>query len=158
MLLEDPELLFLDEPTNGLDPKGMAEVRDLIRSLALNEQITVFISSHLLAEVQAICNRVGIIQKGTLRAEGTVEELLKSHSANNQVEVGATDPKALEAALKEVEGIEVIGAGEAGRLRVNLNNLSSGSLNKQLVNADVEVTALVPMTTSLEDVFMEVTR
>jgi len=157
-LMGRPQLLFLDEPTNGLDPKGMAEVRDLIRSLALNEQITVFISSHLLAEVQAICNRVGIIQKGTLRAEGTVEELLKSHSAENQVEVGATDSKALEAALKKVKGIEVIGAGEAGRLRVNLKGISSGSLNKQLINADVEVTALVPMTTSLEDVFMEVTR
>jgi len=157
-LMGRPPVLFLDEPTNGLDPKGMAEVRDLIRSLALNEQITVFISSHLLAEVQAICNRVGIIQKGTLRAEGTVEELLQSHSAEKQVEVGSTDPKALEEALKKLEGIQVVGAGTAGRLRIKLNDVTAGHLNKQLVSSDIEVTALVPVTTSLEDVFMEVTR
>ncbi len=63
-LVHNPDVLFLDEPTNGLDPAGMSDVRELINSLALHDAITVFISSHLLSEVQAICNRVGIIQEG----------------------------------------------------------------------------------------------
>ena len=69
-LLGRPRLLILDEPTNGLDPRGMREVRDLVRSLALHDQITIFVSSHLLPEVQAICNRVAILQEGRLKAEG----------------------------------------------------------------------------------------
>ena len=157
-LLGRPSLLFLDEPTNGLDPKGMAEVRDLIRSLALNEKLTVFISSHLLAEVQAICNRVGIIQKGSLRAEGNVAELLQSHSSENTLEVGAEDTKALEQTLKSMEGVSIVGAGQAGRVRVVLETGTAAQLNKQLLEAGCLVTALVPQTTSLEDVFMEVTR
>ena len=157
-LLGRPSLLFLDEPTNGLDPKGMAEVRDLIRSLALNENLTVFISSHLLAEVQAICNRVGIIQKGTLRAEGHVDQLLKAHSAASTYEIGSEDIKALEAALKEIKGVTIQGAGQAGRLRIDLDGIQSAQLNKTLMEANISLNALVPQTTSLEDVFMEVTR
>jgi ABC-2 type transport system ATP-binding protein len=157
-LLGNPQLLFLDEPTNGLDPKGMAEVRELIRSLALNEQLTVFISSHLLAEVQAICNRVGIIQKGRLRAEGYVDELLKAHSNETSVEVGAENPAKLEEVLQSTEGIKVRGAGEAGRILVQLESATIASLNRTLVESGIHVTALVPNTTNLEDVFMEVTR
>jgi ABC-type multidrug transport system ATPase subunit len=157
-LLGRPKLLFLDEPTNGLDPKGMREVRDMVRSLALNEQLTVFISSHLLAEVQAICNRVGIIQNGKLRAEGTVDELLKQHTADNTIEVGAENSDALLAALDNIEGIDVRGFGSAGRMLVQLNAMSVAELNRHLMKADVAVSALVPVTTSLEDVFLEVTR
>lgn len=73
-LLKDPELLILDEPTNGLDPRGMAEMRELIRNLGKGER-TVLLSSHLLGEVEQICDRVGVIQDGKFIAEGTVEEL-----------------------------------------------------------------------------------
>lgn len=72
-LLEDPELLILDEPTNGLDPKGVVEMRDFI--VSLGKERTVLLSSHALNEVQRICDRVGVIQRGTLVAEGTIEEL-----------------------------------------------------------------------------------
>ena len=157
-LLGSPQLLFLDEPTNGLDPKGMAEVRELIRSLALNEQLTVFISSHLLAEVQAICNRVGIIQKGRLRAEGYVDDLLKAHSNETSVEIGAEDNSKLEEVLGTIDGIKIRGAGEAGRILVELESITIASLNRSLVESDIAITALVPQTTNLEDVFMEVTR
>jgi len=157
-LLGKPKLMLLDEPTNGLDPKGMREVRDLIRSLALHENITVFISSHLLAEVQAICNRVGIIQNGRLRAEGQVSELLAQHTAHATIEIGATDLDALKAALEAMEGIRIIGPGAAGRLIVEHGDLKVADLNKSLVGAEVSVNALVPSTTSLEDVFLEVTR
>lgn len=156
-LLGHPKVLFLDEPTNGLDPRGMKEVRDLIRSLALHDGITVFISSHLLAEVQAICNRVGIIQKGHLRAEGQVAELLAQAENQQVLEVGGPDLDAIRAVLEGMEGVEVLGSGAAGRIRVKHEGVGASQLNRQLVQADVEVEALVPASRNLEDVFMEVT-
>jgi ABC-type multidrug transport system ATPase subunit len=156
-LLGRPRLMMLDEPTNGLDPRGMREVRDLVRSLALHDQITIFVSSHLLAEVQAICNRVAILQEGALRAEGRVEELLAARQPRRFVEIGATDPAALAAALIHVPGIEVVGPGENGRTRVALVDGTPGALNRALVAQGVEIEALVPEQRSLEDVFLEVT-
>lgn len=155
-LLGRPKMLFLDEPTNGLDPSGMHEMRELIRSLALHDDITIFISSHLLAEVQAICNRVGILRDGKLRAEGTVAALIEEARGESIVEVGAADKAALEAALGAIEGITVAGAGTAGRVRVRYGELPLAQLNRRLLDAGVEVEALVPITRSLEDVFMEV--
>ena len=75
-LLGDPELLFLDEPTNGMDPAGMAEVRDLIRSLGTGGR-TVLLSSHLLHEVEQVCDSVAILSKGKLIAQGDVEDLVR---------------------------------------------------------------------------------
>ena len=156
-LLGKPRLLLLDEPTNGLDPRGMREMRDLIRSLALHDSITVFISSHLLAEVQAICNRVGIIHAGTLRAEGRVDQLLHD-TATQFVEVGSPDLDALKTAIGGIPGLEVLGPGGAGRLRVKHGEVALAEINRQLVQAGVAVDALVPVTKNLEDVFLEVTR
>jgi ABC-2 type transport system ATP-binding protein len=158
-LLRKPKLLLLDEPTNGLDPRGMRDVRDLVRSLALHDQITVFISSHLLGEVQAICNRVGILQEGHMRAEGNVHELLTAQASGRSiVEVGVTDPAVLEDALKHIDGAVMTGPGAAGRCRVELNGLDIPALNAALVAAEVPVQALVPEQRNLEDVFLEVTR
>jgi len=158
-LLGRPRLLLLDEPTNGLDPRGMREVRDLVRSLALNDGITVFISSHLLAEVQAICNRVGILQEGQMRAEGSVQELLASQARRNAiVEVGTPSPEALHQAIDALDAATITGAGAHGRIRVELSEWGVSDLNRALVEAGVEVTALVPEQGNLEDVFLEVTR
>jgi ABC-2 type transport system ATP-binding protein len=158
-LLGRPKLLLLDEPTNGLDPRGMHEVRELIRTLALHDNITVFISSHLMGEVQAICNRVGIIQEGTLRAEGTVDELLAANTAERIVEIASTDEGALKAALEGMDDLDLLGSGASGRQRIRLNGeLSAAVVNRRLIAADIDVTALVPETRSLEDVFLEVTR
>jgi ABC-2 type transport system ATP-binding protein len=156
-LLAKPRLLLLDEPTIGLDPRGMHEIREFIRSLALNDGITVFISSHLLAEVQQICNRVGIIQDGRLRAEGYVKELVSEGVSGLVVEVGTPDPDALKVALEALEGVELLGPGESGRLRVKPGSLDSAALNKHLVEAGVAIDALVPIQRSLEDVFLELT-
>jgi ABC-2 type transport system ATP-binding protein len=76
-LLGEPTILMLDEPSNGLDPAGMREVRDLVRHLKEERGLTVFVSSHLLSEVEQLCNRVGILRDGRLVAEGTVTELLQ---------------------------------------------------------------------------------
>lgn len=157
-LLGRPRLLLLDEPTNGLDPRGMREMRDLIRSLALHDRITVFISSHLLAEVQAVCNRVGILQDGRLRAEGAVSELLGGVKVGVVVDIGAEDPAALSAVLSSLPGLEILGPGERGRLRVRLEAGGPADLLPVLVARGVRVDALVPSDRSLEDVFLEVTR
>jgi ABC-2 type transport system ATP-binding protein len=157
-LMGRPKLLLLDEPTNGLDPRGMREVRDLVRSLALNDGITVFISSHLLAEVQAICNRVGILQEGTMRAEGKIDELLAAQAKRKEiVEVGASDPAALKTAVAAIEGATATGPGAHGRLRLELEGIEIPELNQSLVQAGVEVLALVPEEGNLEDVFLAVT-
>lgn len=156
-LLTRPRLFLLDEPTNGLDPRGMHEVRELIRSLALHEGITVLVSSHLLSEVQAICNRVGIIQLGQLRAEGTVRELLVERDKADVLEVGGPDAEALRLALADLDGVELIGSGQAGRYRVRCGDMGPAELNAHLVSSGVAVDALVPKSRSLEDVFLEVT-
>ena len=155
-LLGSPRLLILDEPTNGLDPRGMKEVRDLLLDLARSKQITIFISSHLLGEVEQLCTRVGIIEKGRLIAEGTPAEL----AARQQVlvEVGAPDPDALHAAITAVPGATIQGNTPAGRLRVALSReLSTGQLNAALVSAGVVVDALIPLTESLESLFLSLT-
>lgn len=157
-LLGRPRLLMLDEPTNGLDPRGMREMRDLVRSLALHDRITIFISSHLLAEVQAICNRVGIIQLGRLRAEGRVEELLLEGLEAGGYEIGGPDPEGLTAALDALDGVERVGPGRSGRVLVRLGERTPEDVLGELVRRGVAVSALVPVERNLEDVFLEVTR
>lgn len=155
-LLGRPRLLILDEPTNGLDPRGMSEMRELIRSLARNEQITIFISSHLLAEVQQMCNRVGILSAGQLRAEGSVAELLAASQDAHTVDVAVTDVPSLLAVVASLDGVEHLGEGEHGRVRLRTKG-TVGDLNRSLVQEGVEVNALVPTSRNLEDVFLEVT-
>ncbi|MFK7927301.1 MAG: ATP-binding cassette domain-containing protein [Myxococcota bacterium] len=157
-LLGGPQLLLLDEPTNGLDPKGMREVRDLIKSLAIHDKITIFVSSHLLAEVQAMATRVGIIQSGQLRAEGTLKDLLEQHETRRKVTVRSTDGAALRSALERVEGITFEVAPDSAEAEVVCGSMTIAELNKALVSRDVPIEALVPMRSTLEDVFMEVTR
>lgn len=157
-LLSKPRLLMLDEPTNGLDPKGMREMRELVRSLALNDGITIFISSHLLAEVQAICNRVGIIQQGKLVAEGVVDDLLQG-SAAVVVDVGTSDDAALVAAMADFEGAWRVDGGMEGRQRIKLAaDTTIARLTKYLVDKDVPIDAMVPIRRNLEDVFLELTQ
>lgn len=156
-LLRSPRLLVLDEPTNGLDPRGMREVRDLLAELARRDGITVFVSSHLLAEVQALCTRVGIIDRGVLKAEGRVSELLAGLGPSRQVEVGASDADAVRTALAGIEGVRVAGDGEEGRVLVELEAMDAAALNALLVGRGIAVHALVPRTGKLEEVFLSVT-
>ena len=150
-LLKDPELLILDEPTNGLDPAGMADMRDLIRSLGSGER-TVLLSSHLLGEVEQICDRVGVISKGRLIAESTVEELRGGAAL-----LVAARP--LDRARERVE--RLLGAGRVqtvdGTLWLDADPATAGRINRELVGANVEVTELRPMERTLEEVFLEMT-
>jgi len=156
-LLGRPKLLVLDEPTNGLDPRGMREVRELLTELVRRDGLTVFVSSHLLSEVEAMCTRVGILDRGELRAEGTVQELVQRLGGSTDLEVGVSDRPAALTVLSKLEGVTVEGDGEAGRMLLKLKGLEPAVVNRALVLAGVEVSSLVPRAGTLEELFLSVT-
>ena len=153
-LLGDPDLVFLDEPTNGLDPEGMIEVRELIRSLGDGNR-TVLLSSHLLHEVEQVCDSVTIISKGRLIAQGEVSQLVAT-AGSEQVRIKTTDnSKALQilSALEWVEGISIY----QDSLLVTASIKRSAELTAALADAGVFVAEMMPVRTSLEEYFLEVT-
>jgi ABC-2 type transport system ATP-binding protein len=156
-LVSRPKLMILDEPTNGLDPRGMKEVRDLLARLARTEGLTILISSHLLAEIQLLCTRVGIIEHGRMVAEGDVEELVAGKGRVQEVDVGASDAAALTRAIEALAGVSVVGDGEEERLRVALDDMSPAALNRALVEQGLDIDAMVPIRRSLEDLFLDLT-
>ncbi|NOY24574.1 MAG: ABC transporter ATP-binding protein, partial [Oligoflexia bacterium] len=157
-LVGRPKLLILDEPTNGLDPRGMREIRDLLLDLARRDRLTIFLSSHLLGEVEQLCGRVGILDRGHMVVEGTVDELLrKSGAAVTEIDLESDDTVALGRSLDGIAGVTVVGDGEGDRLRVRLDGLTPAELNQRLVQAGVPIAALVPVVKSLEDLFLTLT-
>jgi ABC-type multidrug transport system ATPase subunit len=151
-LLKEPELLILDEPTNGLDPQGMADMRNLIIQLGQGER-TVLISSHLLNEVELMCTRVGVIQKGRMVAEGTVDELRGAARLTIRA-----DPVEKARALLESElGAGNVAVREDGTLSLKVDLARTADINRTLVQAGLAVTELRAVTQSLEEVFMELT-
>ena len=149
-LLSNPRLLILDEPTNGLDPQGMKEVRDLVRELA-SEGITIFISSHLLDEVQKICSHVAMISKGELKTAGPIEDLLKdSDLLMTEIHVNPLAP-----AIELLSNQDWIHQCEEnnGILSVGISHDKMSDLVQLLVQNDLQVSAVIPRT-SLEDVFL----
>lgn len=152
-LLRDPELIVLDEPTNGLDPAGTREVRELIPHLA-SEGRTVFLCSHLLHEVQAVCDRVAIVKRGRLVAQGTVSELL---GRGQHLRVRSSDQEALHSALRRIPFVENVERVD-GALRVAAPVERAAELNRVLADAGVYLSELSPWETELEDVFLELTR
>jgi len=150
-LMKKPELLILDEPTNGLDPQGMAEMRMLIRRLGQGEH-TVLVSSHLLGEVEQICDRVGVISHGRLVRESTVRELRGSAA----LLVRARPSDVARQMLAEMFGPEAVGQVD-GALRVSTDLEHSAELNARLAKAGVAVSELRPIQKSLEEVFFQLT-
>jgi ABC-type multidrug transport system ATPase subunit len=151
-LLKDPELLILDEPTNGLDPAGMAEMRSFIRALA-DEGRTVLLSSHLMGEIEQVSDRVGVIRSGRLVAEGTVEELRGQAGLRLRAEP-LPDAARLLAALPGVDGV----TASDGHLDVAVDTTRAAAINRELVEAGIAVSELHSRRASLEDVFLELTR
>lgn len=157
-LLGRPPLLLLDEPTNGLDPQGMREVRELIRSLSLQDDVTIVLSSHLMSEVQAVCNRVGILMRGELRAEGDVQELIaRAAQSVRSIEIASPDPEALAKAAEGIEGLEADGRSASGRSRFEVRR-PVPEVVAALVQADVPIAAVVPLDGDLEEAFLQVTQ
>lgn len=153
-LLPKPRLVILDEPTSGLDPQGMRDVRELIKRLSRDHKVTIFLSSHLLYEVEQICTKVGIINRGKLRAEGEVRELLGGDAGRVELRVDNT-AKAL-SVLDSLEWVKVTEtSGDRVSLRLPCDRI--GAMNKCLVSAGVDVLAIIPQSSSLEDIFLRLT-
>jgi ABC-2 type transport system ATP-binding protein len=156
-LLAQPRIVVLDEPTNGLDPAGITEIRRLIRSLP-ERGTTVLVSSHLLAEVQLMCERVAIIHQGRLVADGTLEAVLSGAGRGTRYEV-VVEPGELDGARAALAaaGLAPAPGGEAGRLLVPADGRTGAEINRLLVGAGIYAGELRRASASLEDVFLEIT-
>lgn len=158
-MLNRPKLLILDEPTNGLDPVGIKELRDILKRLSHLEGTAVFISSHQLAELDLMCDRVGIIDHGRLAAVKTMEDIRSLHSGGvSEYLIGTDEPeRALEIIV--ASGNRGVIEGKAVRVTADVNNGGKDlpEMLRVLVLADVRVTSAEPVRHSLEDAFLEIT-
>jgi ABC-2 type transport system ATP-binding protein len=153
-LLHDPELIVLDEPTTGLDPQGMKEIRDLIIQLSKEENKTIFLSSHILSEIELVANRMIIINKGSKIVEGEVSKLLDSKSLKVTIEV--ENIESAKRALDNTKWYNQIETFSENKFSIILENRNIAELNKYLVENGVMVNALIPVR-SLEDYFLSIT-
>jgi ABC-2 type transport system ATP-binding protein len=151
-LLQPRELIVLDEPTNGLDPQGTREVRTLVREIA-TEGTTVFVSSHLLAEVEQICTHVGVMRTGRLVFQGPLDDLRRTGAARIRVET--TDPQAAAELLGKI-GLEDTRV-EGAEVSAQLGDFQPERLCADLVHAGVPVRGLATVRPSLEDLFVGLT-
>ncbi|WP_326688644.1 MULTISPECIES: ABC transporter ATP-binding protein [unclassified Streptomyces] len=151
-LLQPRELLVLDEPTNGLDPQGMREIRALVRELA-GDGITVFLSSHLLDEIEQVCTHTAVMNRGRLVTQGTVAEM--SAGARGRLAVTTPDPAEAARVLKEHGVTDLVTDGE--QLTGDPPPGELAELNTALVTAGVRVRSFGMTRASLEDVFVSLT-
>jgi len=150
-ILGNPEVLILDEPTNGLDPQGIAEIRSLIIKIA-EEGITIILASHLLDEVQKICSHVSILEKGKNIFSGKVEDVLNE---SEMIEIGADDISAVELILKDFDKVEAI-EKENGKVLVRLEaGMGSTDLNRYLFEKGIVLSYLATRKKTLEKHFLE---
>ncbi len=152
-LLQPRDLLVLDEPTNGLDPQGTREVRNLIRALAA-EGITIFISSHLLAEIEQICTHLAVMSQGKIVAQGSIEELSASETKKLTLRTPHVD-----AALKVLHelGIEALSDGFIVTAEISENQIEPDKIVEQLVRENVAVQSFALLAPTLEDRFVSLT-
>ena len=156
-LLKDPLLLILDEPSNGLDPAGMKEMRDLVRELGADGR-TVFLSSHLLGEVQQVCDRVAILSRGRCVVQGPVSEVLAAHGRHGVV-VRVPDATAAYQVLREA-GLDAYALPD-GRLQVGTTGRrvdDPATISRLLGERGIWVSELSPVAADLESAFLEITR
>ncbi|MBN1821685.1 MAG: ATP-binding cassette domain-containing protein [Prolixibacteraceae bacterium] len=161
-LINDPEVLILDEPTTGLDPNQIVEIRELIKTIGREK--TVILSSHILAEVEATCDRILIINKGKIVADGTAGELRKQARGNEILKVrisGAERNKAFEE-IKALPTVDWVDLPEDGtdlyEIHSKADNNSAKAIFDMCVNNGWFISELTPIETKLEDVFREVTK
>ena len=153
-LIHNPELIILDEPTNGLDPHGMKDIREMIISLNKDYNKTIFLSSHILSEVEILANRMIIINKGEKLVEGNVNEILLSGKQNLTVEVVDVN-----SALSIINGSEYqqnFKSIEKNKIFLSLQRNKVPELNKFLVQNNVDILSITP-TRTLEEFFLSLT-
>lgn len=153
-LLHDPDLIILDEPTTGLDPQGMKEIRDLIITLSKEENKTIFLSSHILYEVELVANRMVIINKGTSVIEGEVEALLQQ--ANLKVTMQVTDIEKAKQLLSASSWAAKVNSFTDDKIIFALDPEEIRKVNRYFIENGVDVNSIIPMR-SLEEYFLELT-
>jgi len=153
-LLGNPEVIVLDEPTNGLDPAGIAEIRDLIRALS-REGYTIIMASHLLDEVEKVCSHMAILKKGRLLLSGPVGEILRKE---DELELSADFPEKLMGLLQNISGIaDLRQDGRLIKLSLTDGSRNAQSINRLCVENGIYLSHLVQKSQSLESRFMELT-
>lgn len=153
-LLNDPEILILDEPTNGLDPQGIHQIRDIIRLIA-SQGTTILLASHLLDEVEKVCSHVLVLQKGKILYSGTVDGMT---SNEGYFELQSDDNETLKTTLSTHSAIEKV-VFEEGKVLVYLKTpLEASTLNRYLFEKNIFLNHLVKRKTSLEEQFLELTK
>jgi len=150
-LVHRPELLILDEPTNGMDPAGMREVRNLLRALAENGT-TIFLSSHLLHEVEQICDRVAVLNHGAIVAQGRVSELLSGGTA---VRVRVSNPQEAATLLRQLPGVEAV---EPNGVYVTVTGCDSQTVVAHLAQHGIIPSEVITPQNDLESLFMQLTQ
>jgi ABC-2 type transport system ATP-binding protein len=152
-LLRDPKLLLLDEPATGLDPAGMRDMRVLIRRLA-DQGMTVLLSSHLLAEVEELCNRVAIVRRGEMVYEGAIADLKRGAGASYRL--STTNDERAFSVCRAQPGVTDVREVH-GRISFTADDSSVAELSQALVEAGALITMLAPQTVTLEDLFFSLT-
>lgn len=149
-ILHRPKLLILDEPTNGLDPQGIRELRDYLRELTRKEGTTVFVSSHLLSEMELMCDTVAIIQAG---------KLIDVRELHGEADIHATLETIFDVGERIEEALALLGGGEirSGQLVVRTNREGIAEINNRFVQAGIAVYGIRALTRTLEDQFLEMT-
>lgn len=150
-----PEILILDKPTNGLDPAGMKQIRELLKTLCSEYGITIMISSHILSEIESIADMVGIIDHGRMMREVRMRDIEEINL--NYMELAVLDERKAAYVLTEKLGIANFKIIDSGRFRIYDRSVSSGQLSKALALNDVEVVAIGKKTETLEDYFLKMT-
>lgn len=154
-LLPDPELLLLDEPTNGLDPNGIIEIRNLMIDLATNHGKTILVSSHLLSEIERIATHVGIINKGKLLFQGTIDELQNLSKPTLEIETS----NIIGASTLLTEHGYALTVSESKRLSLLFSSSEeSARINAILVNNGFQVSSICPVRKDLEHLFLDITK
>ncbi|HEM3582163.1 ABC transporter ATP-binding protein [Streptococcus suis] len=154
-LVKKPKILLLDEPTNGLDPAGIHEIRELIVQLAKEKGLTVFISSHILPEIEHIADRVGIINHGRLVYEGEIEAI----KSNTWIEIGGDfSQKNIVQTLVELGTVEILSASESQVTLRDLDNDRLADLVSYLIENGYRIFRVVRESETLEDIFLNLTK
>ncbi len=158
-LLGDPDILVFDEPTNGLDPAGIAEIRELIKELNRQGK-TIIMASHILDEVEKVCTHVAIIQKGVMKTYGSVQDVLHPsgvQASKVQIEIGAADTDKLRTILQGMPGVESVTTAEQELLILCDESVSAEQVNKYCFEQGVILNKLQVKRKSLETRFLEIT-
>ena len=153
-LLHKPRVLILDEPTNGLDPSGIKKLRDILKEIAHKEGVAVFVSSHILSEMQLMCDKVAVIDKGKIVK---VEDITKSEEAVEKLEIRVKDTEKAIQILKEKFEIEAQ-KDEHSNIEITISTEKVPTVVKELAINDVEIKAVIPKEHSLEEIFFNATK